>query len=78
MERPASYEITVQGQLDAQWAEWFAPLTLSVCRQDDGQTVTTLRGPADQARLHGILARIRDLNLVLLSVRRVEDSGRDG
>jgi hypothetical protein len=77
MERPASYEITVGGQLDPDWAAWFAPLALNVRRDEEGRVVTQLSGPADQARLHGILARIRDLNLTLLAVRRIEESDRD-
>jgi hypothetical protein len=62
------YEIRLQGCLDRRWAGWFEELTLET--GDAG--VTTLRGPvADQAALHGILARLRDLGLPLLSVESV-------
>jgi hypothetical protein len=61
------YEIRVQGRLDDHWAAWFDGLDLS--RTDDGTTV--LRGPvADQAALHGLLHKLRDLGVPLLSVTR--------
>jgi hypothetical protein len=69
-DRPDSgwYEIRLQGRLDRRWADWFEDLTLET--SDAG--VTTLQGPvADQAALHGILARLRDLGLPLLAVESV-------
>ncbi|KAE8763918.1 hypothetical protein [Georgenia thermotolerans] len=67
-DEPRWYEIRVQGRLDARWAAWFDGL--SVLATDDG---TTLRGPvADQAALHGVLQRVRDVGLPLLSVTQVE------
>jgi hypothetical protein len=62
------YRIRVQGAIDARWSEWFHGL--AICPQVDGDTL--LIGPVrDQAALHGLLAKIRDLGLPLLSVERV-------
>ena len=62
------YELRVQGHLDGHWAEWLADLT--VRHNDDG--TSTLTGPiADQAALHGLLAQVRDLGVVLISVAPV-------
>jgi hypothetical protein len=59
------YEIKVKGQLDSSWSDWFDGLAVSP--YEDGYTI--LSGPVpDQAALHGILARIRDLGLPLLSL----------
>ena len=69
MTREALYEIRVEGRLGAKWSSWFDGMTV----QDlpDGETV--LRGPvADQAALHGILVKIRNLGLALVSVQRAE------
>jgi hypothetical protein len=65
-EPPAHYEIRVRGVLDSQWSTWFEGLTITT--DEPGQTL--IAGPVtDQAALHGLLARIRDLGLPLLSVR---------
>jgi hypothetical protein len=61
------YQIRVRGVLDASWSDWFAGLT--VCPEAGGDTLLT--GPVrDQAALHGLLAKIRDLGLPLLSLKR--------
>ena len=62
------HEIRVEGHLDDRWVDWLEGLQLT--REHDG--TTTLTGPlADQAALHGVLNTIRDLNLPIVSVRRV-------
>ncbi len=62
---PARYVIRVQGLLDPRWSEWFEGMTVTPTEAGD----TLIAGPvSDQATLHGLLARVRDLNLVLLSV----------
>lgn len=71
METPTIYSIRVKGHLDLYWTDWFDGLTIT--HQGDGETVLT--GPVvDQAALHGLLLKIRDLNLPLLAVARL-DSG---
>ncbi|MGD8398904.1 MAG: hypothetical protein PVG11_08605 [Anaerolineae bacterium] len=68
------YEIRVEGHLDDLWREWFDALRLT--REGDG--TSTLTGPvADQAALHGLLARVRNLGLTLISVNRQQSDGRD-
>jgi hypothetical protein len=67
--QPVRYEIRVEGILDQRWSAWFDGL--QIFSQPDGVTVIT--GPvADQAALHGLLAKVRDLALPLLSVRRLD------
>jgi hypothetical protein len=69
MDGGAGYEIRLKGRLDGRWAAWFEGLTLS--HADDGTTV--LRGRvADQAALHGVLGKVRDLGLPLVAVCRIE------
>lgn len=68
------YEIRLAGHLDAHWATWFDGLAVS--HQGDGTTV--IRGPvADQSALHGLLQRVRDLGLPLVSVTQVETDELD-
>lgn len=63
------YEIRVNGVLDSGWSAWFDGLR--VATDEHGQT--TIAGPiADQAALHGLLAKVRDLGLELLAVRRTD------
>jgi hypothetical protein len=65
---PARYELRVQGVLDPGWSAWFEGL--QVTSDEAGQT--TIAGPVtDQAALHGLLAKVRDLGLELLLVRRI-------
>ena len=68
------YEIRVQGHLDQHWSAWFEGLTITY--EPEGNTV--LRGPLpDEAALHGVLIKVRDLALPLLAVNRVEGSGAE-
>ena len=70
--QPGIYEIRVQGQLDAEWATWFDGLAIQLGENGD----TILTGPVvDQAALHGLLKKVRDLGMPLLSVNRL-DPGR--
>ncbi len=65
---PELYEIRIKGHLDERWADWFEGLSFTLVR--DGTTL--LDGPlTDQAALHGVLNRIRDLGLPIISVQRV-------
>jgi hypothetical protein len=69
MSPPAGYVLRIGEQLDEHWSPWLGGLTLT--RESDG--TTTLRGVmADQAQLHGVLARLRDLGATLLSVEVVD------
>ena len=70
---PGLYEIRIKGHLDNRWADWFDGLT--IIREDNGET--RLIGPVtDQAALHGILKKIRDLGMPLLSVNVVDPNSR--
>ena len=67
-DKSATYEIQVQGRLDASWSHWFEGMTIAF---RDG--ITTLTGAvSDQAALRGILSKIWDLNLAVVSVNRIE------
>jgi hypothetical protein len=69
------YEIRIRGHLANGWAAWFGGLTN--VREDNGDTLLT--GPVvDQAALHGLLRKVRDLGVTLLCVRRVEPSQEGG
>lgn len=66
---PGLYEIRIKGHLADRWADWFGGLAISL--EEDGNTLLT--GPVvDQAALHGLLKKVRDLGLILLSVICVE------
>lgn len=66
------YEFQVQGVLDDCWADWFNGMRIRHERQRDAHPVTILTGKVvDQVALHGILAKIRDLNLKLISMRKL-------
>jgi len=66
---PLVYQIRIRGRLGAVWTDWFAGLTITLA--EDGDTLLT--GPVvDQAALHGLLKKIRDLGMPLVSVNRVQ------
>jgi len=62
-----TYEIRLKGHLESRWADWFDGLTLT--QQSDGTTVLS-GSVVDQAALHGLLAKVRDLGVPLIAVRR--------
>ena len=63
------YEVTVEGVLDARWSAWFDGLKVT----SDASGQTTIAGPlVDQAALHGLLAKVRDLGMPLLAVERIQ------
>jgi len=67
------YQIRVAGRLDATWSDWFNGMQLAVETSADGIAETILTGEVDdQAALHGLLMRVRDLGLPLLEVQRVK------
>jgi len=71
---PGRYEIRLKGHLDSRWAAWFDGLSLT--NETDGSTI--IYGPvADQSALYGLLQKVRDLGLPLVSVTQVEPSQPD-
>ena len=69
---PPRYQIRLRGHLDPQWATWFDGLTITLDENGD----TLLTGPVvDQAALHGLLKKVRDLGIPLLSVMPVDGDG---
>ena len=68
-DQPWRCEIRLEGHLDERWTDWFEGLTIT--REDNGET--RLTGPVvDQTALHGLLRKVRDLGLPLISVNRLE------
>ncbi len=65
---PADYQIKVKGNLGSQWSDWFEDMTI----ESEGAVATITGIVLDQSALHGLLVRIRDLGLPLISVKRVE------
>ena len=66
---PGLYEIRLKGHLDERWANWFGGLTITL----EGNGDTLLTGQVtDQAALHGLLRKVRDIGMTLLSVRAIE------
>ena len=66
--QPMVYQIRVKGHLESQWTDWFGGLTIRL--EDNGETLLT--GPVvDQAALHGLIKKVRDLGMPLVSVMSV-------
>jgi len=69
LDRPVVYQIRVKGHLDSSWSDWFDGLTITP--ETNGETL--LSGPViDQAALHGLLKKVRDLGLPLLLVKQLK------
>ena len=72
--QPVVYQIRIKGQLNSQWTDWFEGLTITL--EEDGDTLLT--GPVvDQAALHGLLKKVRDLGMPLISVCPFEHGQAD-
>ena len=72
---PGEYEIRLKGHLESRWAAWFDGLSLT--REGDGTTV--IRGSVvDQAALHGLLSKVRDLGLPLITVTQLDSKQMKG
>ena len=72
--QPMVYQIRIKGHLGHQWTDWFEGLTITL--EEDGNTLLT--GPViDQAALHGLLKKVRDLGMPLVSVSPVEPGHAD-
>jgi hypothetical protein len=72
--QPVVYQIRIKGQLDSQWTEWFEGMSISL--EEDGNTLLTGL-VIDQAVLHGLLKKVRDLGLTLFSVNPVEPDSEE-
>ncbi len=66
----ATYEIRITGHLEDRWAEWFEPMTVRA--DEDGTTILVGCLP-DQTALHGVLLKIRNMNLKIISVRQIDE-----
>ncbi len=72
--QPMVYQIRIKGHLSPQWTDWFEGMAITT--EDNGNTLVT--GPViDQAALHAVLKRVRDVNLPLLSIMEVRSKGED-
>jgi len=73
LDQPMVYQIRIKGHLGPQWTDWFGGMTITL--EDNGETLLT--GPVvDQAALHGLLRKVRDLGMPLISALRVNPPRR--
>ena len=72
LDRPATYQIRVPGELDETWSDWVGGLTIGLESEGESPPVTTLTGTLDQAALHSVLRRLYSLGLHLISVICIE------
>jgi len=77
LDRPATYQIKVPGELSDSWSDWAGGMTITVESEGDGPPVTTLTGTLDQAALQGLLRRLYSLGLPLISVNCVKCESED-
>jgi hypothetical protein len=68
LDRPATYQIKVPGELDKSWSDWAGGMTITVESEGEGPPATTLTGTVDQAALQGLLRRLYSVGLPLISV----------
>jgi hypothetical protein len=72
LDRPATYQIKVPGELDESWSDWIGGMAITFDSEGDNSPVTTLTGTIDQAALQGLLRRLYSLGLPLISVNCVD------
>jgi hypothetical protein len=78
MDGTERYRIKVVGRLNGRWADWFDGMHIAHEKRKDGLTLTSLEsGEIDQAGLHGLLKRLRDLNLSLHCVEKIEETASE-
>jgi hypothetical protein len=68
-DKPGVYQIRIKGHLGLQWTDWFGGMSITL--EDNGDTLLT-GAVVDQTALHGLLKKVRDLGVILLSVNRIE------
>jgi hypothetical protein len=73
-DRPSIYQIRINGHLDQRWEAWFEDVTITLA--DNGETILTCE-VVDQAALHALLTKVRNLGLPLLSVNRISSDEED-
>ncbi|MCK4898852.1 MAG: hypothetical protein KAS38_08740 [Anaerolineales bacterium] len=68
LDRPATYQIKVPGQLDESWSDWNGGMTITVESKNDGPPITVFTGTVDQATLQSLLRKLYSLGLPLISI----------